>query len=366
MALPWIFRPARPLSTAIGGTMFNDTDANWASVTPSATTADVVTSALGYIPEMVWNEYSTFGALAAAGGGASLYFAKPAWQVGTGVPADSSRDIPDISLNAAANHVGYLYCIPVVPADSSATLDSCTNGFRNSAGALSVVGGTSAGTPSFAGVLALIEQKLNATAGLGNINPILYGQAGTAAFHDITTGSNSSPCTHGSPDCQTASGIGFSAAPGYDLATGLGSIDANVMANAWATTTAAGGASTTGIAVSYVTVTVPAGTQSCAISSGSLTVSVQVTANDATGTIPTGAVQLLVDGGAVGTPVTLSGGLATLVVDTTSLSSGRPQHRRTLYRQQRVCRLKKLSRRHSAAYGNSTQHHCGCCFDHQP
>ncbi len=272
------FPASSPFVTAIGGTMFNDTDANWASVTPSTTTPDVVTSALGYIPEMVWNEYSTFNSLAAGGGGASLYFAKPAWQVAAGVPSDSSRDVPDIALNAAANHVGYLYCIPVVPGDPNATLDSCTNGFRNSAGALSVVGGTSAGTPSFAGVLALIEQKLNATTGLGNINPTLYGQSGTAAIHDITTGNNSSPCTHGSPDCQTASSLGFSAAPGYDLATGLGSVDATVMANAWATTPAAGGAGTTGTAASYVTVTVPAGTQSCAISSGSLTVSVQVSA----------------------------------------------------------------------------------------
>lgn len=316
------FPASSPFVTAIGGTMFNDTDANWTALTPSTTTPDVVTSALGYIPEMVWNEYSSFGALAAGGGGASLYFAKPDWQVATGVPADSSRDVPDIALNAAANHVGYLYCIPIVPGDSSATLDSCTNGFRNSAGNLSVVGGTSAGTPSFAGVLALIEQKLNATTGLGNINPILYGQGGTAAFHDITTGNNSSPCAAGSPDCQTASSIGFSAAPGYDQASGLGSIDATVMANAWASTTATGGTSTTGTAASYVTVTVPAGTQSCALNSGSLTVSVQVAANDPTAAIPTGTVQLLVDGGAVGTPITLSSGLATLVVNTASLSSG--------------------------------------------
>ena len=317
------FPASSPFVTAVGGTMFNDTDANWAT----STSADQITSALGYIPETVWNEYSSIKSLAASGGGASLYFAKPAWQVAAGVPADSSRDVPDVALNAAANHVGYLYCIPVVAGDASATVPSCTNGFRNSAGTLSVVGGTSAGTPSFAGVLALIEQKLNATAGLGNINPTLYGQAGTAAFHDITTGNNSSPCTAGSPDCQSASSIGFSAAPGYDQATGLGSIDANVMANTWASTPAAGGTSTTGTAASYVTVTVPAGTQSCAVSSGSLTVSVQVAASAPVGTaptgaVPTGAVQLLVDGGAVGTPVTLSGGLATLVVNTASLSSG--------------------------------------------
>ncbi len=316
------FPASSPFVTGIGGTMFNDTDANWLSITPSATTADQVTSALGYIPETVWNEYSYFKSIAAGGGGASLYFAKPSWQVGTGVPADSSRDVPDISLHAALSNVGYIYCIPIVAGDPNATVDSCTNGFRDSLGNISRVGGTSAGTPSFAGILALVEQKLGETNGLGNINPILYGLGGTAAFHDITTGSNSSPCAHGSPDCQTATSIGYSAAPGYDLATGLGSIDATNLANTWSSAVAAGGSSTTGTAVSYVTVTVPSGAQSCGLTSGSLTVTVQVTANDPNGPVPTGAVQLLVDGGAVGTPVTLTGGAATLVLTTTGLSSG--------------------------------------------
>ena len=258
----------------------------------------------------------------AGGGGASLYFAKPTWQVGTGVPLDSSRDVPDISLNAAADHVPYLVCNPIIAGDANATVDSCTNGFRNALGNVTGVGGTSAGTPSFAGVLALIEQKLGQTAGLGNINPILYGLGGTSAFHDVTTGNNSSPCAHGSPDCQTATSIGYSAAPGYDLATGWGSIDASNLANAWATAVAAGGTSTAGVAASYVTVTVPSGTQSCGINSGSLTVNVQVAANDPTAAVPTGAVQLLIDGGAVGTPVTLTAGTATLVVNTSALSSG--------------------------------------------
>ena len=316
------FPASSPYVTGIGGTMFNDTDANWLSLTPSPATADQVTSALGYIPETVWNEYSSFKSIAAGGGGASLYFAKPNWQVGTGVPADSSRDVPDISLNAAANHVPYLFCIPIIAGDPNATVDSCTNGFRDALGNLAEVGGTSAGTPSFAGVLALIEQKLGATSGLGNINPILYGLGGTAAFHDITTGNNSSPCAQGSPDCQTATSIGYSAAPGYDLATGWGSIDATNLANAWSSAVPTGAISTTGTSVSYVTVTVPSGTQSCALSGGSLTVTVQVTANDPTGAVPTGAVQLLVDGGAVGTPVTLTAGAASLVVNTATLSSG--------------------------------------------
>ena len=312
------FPGTSPFVTSVGGTMFNDTAANWTA----ASTSDQITSALGYIPETVWNEFSALGVLASGGGGASLYFAKPSWQVAAGVPADSSRDVPDVALNAAASHVPYLYCVPIVAGDPSATVDSCTSGFRNSLGNLTAVGGTSAAAPSFAGVIALLEQKLNATTGLGNINPVLYGQAGTAAFHDIATGNNSSPCNHGSPDCQTASSLGFSAAPGYDLASGLGSIDANIMVNAWAATPAAGGTSTTGASIAYVTVTLPAGAQTCAINTSTITTSVQVTPNAPTGAMPTGVVQLLVDGAAVGAPVTLSGGLATLVVSTAGLSSG--------------------------------------------
>ena len=100
------FPASSPFVTAIGGTMFNDTSANW--VAAPSTTSDQVISAISYIPEMVWNEYSGFNSIAAGGGGASLYFAKPSWQVGTGVPADSSRDVPDLALNAAAVHEPYL------------------------------------------------------------------------------------------------------------------------------------------------------------------------------------------------------------------------------------------------------------------
>ena len=88
------------------------------------------------------------------------------------------------------------------------------------------VGGTSAATPSFAGLIALVNQKYNAAQGC--INPVLYPLAakqvagGASIFHDITTGNNSVPG-------QT----GFSAAAGYDQATGLGSVDANNLVNHW-------------------------------------------------------------------------------------------------------------------------------------
>ena len=245
--------------------------------------------------------------------------------MGNGVPSDLSRDVPDIALNAGANHDGYLYCVPVIPGVT--TIASCTNGFRDASEGLAVVGGTSAGVPSFASLLALIEQKIGSTGGLGNINPILYGLGGSSAFHDITSGSNSSPCISGAPDCQTTNSIGFSAAAGYDLASGWGSVDAYNLANAWQTAIPAGVASTTGTLATVTTVQLPTGAQSCGINSGSITVTVTVAAAvapnaSATGVIPSGSVQMLIDGAAVGSPVTLTSGLATITNPTSGLSSG--------------------------------------------
>ena len=95
-------------------------------------------------------------------------------------------------------------------------------------------GGTAAAAPTFAGIVALLNQYVG-EQGLGNINPNLYAlaQSGPAAFHDITTGSNIVPCvTHSTPDCKNGS-MGYSAGAGYDLVTGLGSVDALKLAQSW-------------------------------------------------------------------------------------------------------------------------------------
>ena len=316
------FPASSPYATAVGGTMFNDTASPATYWQSAAGTTDQVSSALGYIPEAVWNEYSSFDSLASGGGGASVYFTKPVWQIGNGVPSDLSRDVPDLALNAGANHDGYLYCVPVV--SGVTTIASCTSGFRDASGGLTVVGGTSAAVPSFASILALVEQKLGSTSGLGNINPVLYGLGGSAAYHDITTGNNSSPCVSGAPDCQSANSIGFSAAAGYDLASGWGSVDSYNLANAWSSTIPAGIASTTGALASVTTVQLPTGAQSCGINSGSVTISVTVATVNASATSvpPTGSVQMLIDGALVGTPVTLTNGLASITNSTAGLSSG--------------------------------------------
>ena len=157
---------------------------------------------------------------AAGGGGASTVFAQPAWQTGLGVPNNGARNVPDIALAASPNHDGYLVY---------------------SGGQHAVYGGTSAPTPSFAGIAALLNHYLVSTgaqtvAGVGNMNPRLYAlaQAGTGAFHDITTGDNIVTVTCGARTRNCVAGsYGYAAGQGYDQASGLGSVDAYNLVTSW-------------------------------------------------------------------------------------------------------------------------------------
>ena len=161
-----------PEVTSMGGTEFVEGGAQYWRSTNSSSGE----SAISYIPETTWNDSVADGEPSAGGGGASIYFSKPSWQTGTGVPADNARDVPDVSLSASADHDGY---------------------FVYTGGSLQVYGGTSVAAPTFAGVITLLNQYLVSTGaqsspGVGNINPKLYSLAKTepAAFHDVTTGNN--------------------------------------------------------------------------------------------------------------------------------------------------------------------------------
>lgn len=198
-----------PEVTGVGGTEFNDAGGSWWSSTGGA---------LSYIPEKAWNDTSPANGLAASGGGASSIYAKPWWQAGPGVPNDQARDVPDVSLSASGAHDPYVI-------------------YAN--GALMAIGGTSAASPSFAGILAILNQYLVANGeltkpGLGNLNPALYSLAAgtTGLFHDITQGNNIVPCATGVNGC-VAGSYGYQAGPGYDLATGLGSVDAWNLVTKW-------------------------------------------------------------------------------------------------------------------------------------
>ncbi len=116
----------------------------------------------------------------------------------------------------------------------------CLNGsFRYSDNSPQAYGGTSFGAPTFAGILALINQQTHST-GQGNVNFILYPLAAGSptAFHDITTGNNDSPCVLNTPSCSNGGPIGFSAGTGYDQATGLGSLDVANLVSTWSSITA--------------------------------------------------------------------------------------------------------------------------------
>ena len=199
-----------PEVTSVGGTEFVEGTGTYWSATNNANGA----SALSYIPETTWNDSVQDGEPSASGGGASILFSKPTWQTGPGVPSDNARDVPDVSLNASADHDGYLVY---------------TGGSRQ------VYGGTSVPTPSFGGLVALVNQQLG-SGGVGNINPNMYAlaQSNPAIFHDITTGNNivTIPCTRRELNC-TAKPVGYYAGVGYDQATGLGSVDAYNLVMGW-------------------------------------------------------------------------------------------------------------------------------------
>lgn len=220
---------AMPYVTAVGGTTLTEGSGTYWNSTNTSANA----SALSYIPEVAWNDtalsLANGGGLSSGGGGVSTLFAMPAWQNGTGVSNNGKRTVPDISFPASNYHNGYLVCSRT---RSGATwTPTCVNGFRRADGSLTVFGGTSAGAPVFAGLVTLLNQKTNASQ--GNINPLLYSLAATSpsSFHDVTSGDNKVPCTTGTTDCPSGTtSIGYRAGPGYDMATGLGSVDASALA----------------------------------------------------------------------------------------------------------------------------------------
>jgi len=304
--------------TGLGGTEFNEgttTGATtyWNGNVSGGSSTDIVSSAKSYLPETAWNDTptlllaQTYSGLLGGGGGTSLLFAKPSWQTGVpGIPSGGNRNVPDVSLNASPVHDSYLVCTQTQLVSTGTYAGSCGNGFRISDGTstdnngLVAYGGTSVAAPTFAGIIALIEQKLGSTS-LGLINKALYGMAATpatyaSAFHDITIGNNQMPCSMG-VGC-TSGVVGYAAATGYDLATGLGSVDASNLATAYASYFTAHGGTT--LALTYSPSTPAIG------SPVTLTATVSYTG---TPTL-TGTVTFTVDGTA-GSPVTVSGGVAT-------------------------------------------------------
>jgi len=342
-----------PWNTAVGGTDFNwcpMTDAQCVASPYWSTTNNATTgaSALGYVPEIPWNDTCTSpfalkwmenfwsgtasvtdnetgcnafvdfaidlennnqGGLlylvdtVGGSGGASNCtssdgatvasctggYPRPSWQAGvTGIPSSpSTRLIPDVSFFASDGFLSssaYLICVSEATEDSSCTYDTDAEPFAEE------VGGTSVATPAMAGVMALINQMTGAAQGSPNAELYKLASQQTYSacsaetvtnsskcyFNDIdagTSGANPLPaagtiamaCDDGeynfgvvSPDCAVTdpgdaggAGIltGYSSGTGYDLATGLGSLNVANVVNAWPAT----------VGTSAVTVTVTPG-----------------------------------------------------------------------------------------------------------
>ena len=189
-------------------------------------------------------------------------YAKPSWQSGfAGIVADGVRDIPDVSLFAANGVWGHYFPFcDTDPFDGG----KCTGAPSTWLGA----GGTSFSSPIMAGIQALINQKTGSSQ--GNPNPTLYslaateygatgnsacnstlgnGVASTCIFYDVTQGDFDVNCT-GTHNCYIPSGTNgvvstsnsayqpaYTATTGWDFTTGIGTVNAANLVNAWPTST---------------------------------------------------------------------------------------------------------------------------------
>lgn len=269
----------------------------------SSTNGTNLASALSYIPEGAWNEPTvtlstgaTAYVAASTGGGASIYVPKPSWQTGTGVPADGARDVPDASFPGAA-HDGYFACYAIGGGD-------CANN------RFEYFSGTSAAAPTLAAVTALLNQKTGSSQ--GNLNPLLYRTATSTptAFHDANPASSGvtgcdvnvpSMCNNSTPSTRDLTGglAGYALTTGYDQATGLGSLDiSNFLTAATADSIKL---AATQLAISESASTI-ANTQ---------TNTFTATLTSSTSGTPSGTVQFYSDSTPIGTPVSLSAGVAT-------------------------------------------------------
>jgi trimeric autotransporter adhesin len=224
-----------------------------------------------------------------APGTCSAGYPKPRWQQAAGIPQGQARDLPDISLMAGdgISSAAWLVCTDDVFTSGGTTY---TTNCLNSVDGFGFVGfgGTSASAPAFAGILALVQSKTQLRLGQAaqELYELANGPYSNLIFHDISVGNNSVPCTSGTPDCSMNAAnsffeAGYNASSGYDLATGLGSVDATALVNYWGTAT--------GSAVPTLTIT-PSATTFPATQSISVTVSVAGDKNIGT---PTGRVTIV-------------------------------------------------------------------------
>lgn len=327
-----------PYNVSVGGTDF-DPSTTTSTSTYWNLTSGTVSSALSYIPETTWNDslcainYPTactsvdpngYDVVASSGGpsncaagtsGSCAGYPKPAYQLGTppitpNGTGYTTRLIPDISLFGSNGQNG----VALVVCQSDANVGGASCNLNSPYQDFTLVGGTSAGTPAFAAIIALVNQQTGQSQ--GNANYALYALAAKDAnymagncnsslghtpatgcvYNDVSAGNVSVACVASTPNCsnQTLTGYGvevypstsnpgtlvpaFTAAAGYDLATGLGSINVTNLLSKWST------------AARTATTTTLSNASAQSIPSGS-TFSVKVTVASSSGT-PAGNVSL--------------------------------------------------------------------------
>lgn len=392
-----------PYNVAMGGTDFNQDATTIPNYWSSTNGTPYLNSALGYIPETVWND-STCAAnflltptpspctsvdssgldISAGGGGPSNCvttnssgncitnngsfpnggYPKPAFQT-TLTPADKVRDIPDISLFAGNGFNGSFYVVCQSDATLSGTcstsnITSTTPGDQYFLG----VGGTSGATPAFAAIMTGIVAQHGRQ---GNPNYVLYllgakqnyaacnsssfspsnPPPASCVFNDVTLGTNAVACVGSTTDCTNTSSTGFgvlqsptsysataptsngygvgvnegnpafTAVQGYDLATGLGSINVSNLLTNWTsvsrtatTTTLTGGSSNVSGSNYTFTITVsptPANGESVALNalaSDQKTILASIGATSSSGSTTTNSNQLVLTNGSTGNVTT--------------------------------------------------------------
>ena len=285
-----------PYNVSVGGTDFKQVN-DWLTFWNTNNSPGSLGSAKGYIPEVPWNDTCTnpevpsivglpapttaeqmcnntnitsqfpflldpiggsggksgcttsdtnpatgTGTLSTCSGG----YAKPSWQTAL-TPNDGKRDLPDVSLFASNGFNASFYAICEADAPWQFVLGAC--GTSQLVG----IGGTSASSPAFAAIMALINQAKGSRQ--GNPNYVLYKLAAqarntctsaanpvsTCVFYDIPSGSTiAMPCENGKPNCNLANSAdsvgvlsGYATSSGYDLATGLGSVNAANLIKNW-------------------------------------------------------------------------------------------------------------------------------------
>lgn len=351
-----------PYNVAVGGTDFKTFTTtpgqSWSTTNDPATHA----SAKSYVPESPWNDscenpeilsylnangasYPDNNALCSdlsqtayqnfvgGGGGASncaisnntgcTGYPKPSWQSTIpGVPSDHVRDLPDVSLFAANGAFNSL--LPYCQSDAIPAGYDCTSDLQGA-------GGTSFAAPAFAGIMAIVNQKTQSPQGVANYslykiatkqfsdssqvvacNSSTETPGNACSFNDVTEGDIRVMCEPNTADCPTAGSkaLGWDATAGYDLASGIGSINTYNLVNAWAAAAAS-------MQASQASLTIPATTPYGA----TLTAGIAVAAATPGKGTPTGPVLIQVDGQAFSQAAKLNAGDASITLPAVPVGS---------------------------------------------